>query len=355
MNDVTQNNKLIFNSIILTKFVTNHPSKIKYTVNELQSNRALIKTLFHNRISLLIITTVFFLSALGITAFIPTKYTAIGIVYPTNSNSIKEVVNRPDFGYDIQSERLIQLFESQMMYEKVIDKFDLVTYYEIDTTQNGWRYQLHEMYSKDVSFTRTKFLSVEVSVSVKNSQMGANMVNFLIDYIDTIRENLFLENTKLLVNDFAQKVAFQETIVDSLLIEIFNESNSGSSNILSENASVHIDERKRKATSLRGDDIINSVLENNYTMRVEKLVNTYYRELGILNTLQRDLINSQEKILLPFPKVYRILSAVDDKKKSSPSFFTNGLIGIICGLFFSIFYFVARLKWESISQFIKED
>lgn len=319
-------------------------------MNEQQTNLNVIKVLYANRWKIAGIAAVFFIAAVTVTFFIPKKYTAMGAIYPTSSNSIKEVVSKPMFGYDVQADRLIQLFQSQMMREKVIAEFDLIDYFEIDTTQNAWRYQLNKKYDKNIGFERTKYLSVEVSVTATSAQRAATMVNFMLDYIDEIRKDIFEKNTMLLVNDLRGKSQTQELVVDSMLNEIFSITGKGASNALAENTNKIIDERKRKATSLYGDEVIRNALENHYNMHVEKLINLYYFELGKLNNLQRDLAAGQEKLSLPFPKVYRLMSAVADEKKSSPSFLVNGILGLVFGLIFGVFYFVGNEKWKSISE-----
>ena len=89
-------------------------------------NNYLIKLLYINRKFIVVLTLVFFLLAIGVTFLTPKKYASFGVIYPTKSNSIKEVVRSSDFGFEIQADRLIQLFESDRVKKTMIKEFDLV-------------------------------------------------------------------------------------------------------------------------------------------------------------------------------------------------------------------------------------
>ena len=88
-------------------------------MEEKTANKRVLETLFKNRVKILLFSIVFAIIAVGVTFFIPKKYTASGIVFPTNSNSMKDVANSNFFGYEFQADRLIQLFESQKMKETI--------------------------------------------------------------------------------------------------------------------------------------------------------------------------------------------------------------------------------------------
>jgi LPS O-antigen subunit length determinant protein (WzzB/FepE family) len=324
-------------------------------VNENQANTELLKNLFLNRKKILFISIVFGLIAIGLTFFIPKKYTALGIVYPTASNSIKDVVTHPGFGYDIQSDRLIQLFQSQIMQDWVIQKFDLISYYEIDPNKTDWVHSLKKKYSNDVSFSRNKYLSVEIEVSSKDPNRSADMVNEMIHYMDTIKRDIFITNTQLLVSNLKKQTIGQEEKVNHLLFQIFNSQPSSQKNTLSENTQVIIQERKNKAIQQLGDEAILNALKNNYSLNMEKLINQYYHELGILNTLKKDLVIANEQIALPFPGIYHITNAVANGKKTSPSVIRNGLIGWVTGFIFSIVFYILQVKIRSIYTMMKED
>ena len=46
------------------------------------------------------------------------------------------------------------------MRDRTIEKFKLYDYYEEDTTEKAWRSELSIKYIKDVTFFRSKYLSI---------------------------------------------------------------------------------------------------------------------------------------------------------------------------------------------------
>ncbi|MFT4752546.1 MAG: LPS O-antigen subunit length determinant protein (WzzB/FepE family) [Salibacteraceae bacterium] len=319
-------------------------------MNENESNKNLIRIIYHNRKAIVISAMLFAITALIITAFIPKKYEAMGVVYPTKSNLMVNVANDPDFGYQMHSDRLIQLFHSPKMRQTMVQRFDLFSYYEIDTLKPNWLYQIKKEFERDIQFNRTEYLSIEIYAQMKSPELASNVVNNMITYIDTIRRDIYLENTQLWVLDLEEKIIPIRDTVDLLLLAIFNHTEVGNSNVLSENSSILIDQRQKHAHALKGDIIIKNALKNNYSIALENLIAAYYMNLGVLNRLETDLILGREKLKMPFPKVYTVIKAEVNDKKIFPSYRINGLVGLICGLIFSILFFTIRKNIRALNE-----
>lgn len=313
-------------------------------------NDHLLKIVFKNRFKIIAITGLFFMGALLMTAFIPKRYIAFGVVYPTNSNSIRDIAANPDFGFEIQADRLIQLFESQDVREKIVNEFKLIDYYKLDTTSDGWKFALNKNYSKDISFSRTKYLSVAVQAKMKDPQLAADVVNRLISYIDTVRKNMYLSNIRLLADDCEMKVEEQEEKVAVLLRNIMESSYPSKANKISENRLKVIEERRKSGATQDGEGLISRKLMENPSYEIEILIDKYYEELGILNHLKADLRKAMQPLELPFPNIYRISSAEVDRKKVSPSYFVNGLIGLFLGLILSLTGVVLINRYHSLLE-----
>lgn len=315
----------------------------------------LVTVLINNRKKIVFISILCSTIAVGITFFIPKKYYAEGIVYPTNSNSIKEVVNNSVFGHEYQTDRLIQLFESQQMKQNLLKKFNLIDYYGLDTNRKDWRFNLNKRYANDISFRRSKYMAVKVSVNSSSPTMSANMVNCMLSYIDTIRKDILFGNIYALKDNLTSKVTTRQQVVDSLLGLISGEKRIVEPNLLGKKLVSKLEENRRKGDVSYGNDIIIKAAKNNYTLQNAKTINEYYTQLSVFSNLKKDLIGINEKISMPFPKVYIISSAIPDFKKSSPSFFLNAIIGLLLGLFGSITYFILSSSLKEISKELNDD
>ena len=319
-------------------------------MNEDQANIHLINTVRNYYKQILITAILFFIISLGISLLMDKKYSAMGVVYPTKSNQMKNVVDDPGFGYQIHTDRLIQLLKSQTMQNEMVKRFQLIEYYELDTLTPNWVHKLNSQFKNDISINHTKYLSVEIHASFKSPELAANVVNNMISYVDTLRRDIFLENTVIWVNDLQPKIAPQQKIVDSLLLEITQSSTQGKMGSLSENTIAQIEKRKENGNQQYGDDIIRSAIEENSSIQLEKLISEYYMQLGVLNRYKSNLIAAQEKLNLPFPKIYTVMKAQVDDKKTSPSLRVNGLIGLCIGLLFGIVFYATKEQFSQISN-----
>jgi LPS O-antigen subunit length determinant protein (WzzB/FepE family) len=323
-------------------------------MNENQVNTNIIKAIYKSRRTIILTSLVFLIAAMTISLIMPKKYEAFGLVYPAESNSIYDVVNKPSFGFEIQADRLIQLFDSQMMRDQIIKEFDLVNHYQIDTNKIGWQHSLIQKYHKNISFSRTKYLSVQVRAKMNSPELAAAIVNRMIDYIDTINRNIFIENTLSLASNLNEKLSKQEVIVDSLLKTIVSAEAKNLPSTLAVNTLNTINHRNENGVFNKGDNIIKEALSAQYSIETEKTINNYYIELGILNQLKAKLNETNEKITLPFPKVYRVTEASVDDVPTSPSILLNSILGLIVGFCLSIFFVSLKHNWKRIKQTLQD-
>ena len=324
-------------------------------MEEKTANKRVLETLFKNRVKILLFSIVFAIIAVGVTFFIPKKYTASGIVFPTNSNSMKDVANSTFFGYEFQADRLIQLFESQKMKETIIKRYDLINYYEIDTNSKNWRYYLNKYYIEDISFKRTKFISVELKVIMKSPELASNIANTMMSYIDTIRKEILYENVYALQNDLSNKVFDHQMIVDSLLFLLSNKKKTTKPNQLAQNIVSKLEENNKNGNLGLGDEIIINAAKNNYTFKTAKAINEYYTQLSILSNLKKELVVLTEKTSMPFPRIYRVQNAIADYKKTSPSFLLNMILGFLIGAIGSILFYSLKIHWSNFSESIANE
>lgn len=91
------------------------------------------------------------------------------------------------FGEDEEAERLLQILHSDQVRTHIIEKFNLMEHYEIDTTPKNFPYtKLIKKYKGNVKFRRTEFLSIEIEVLDEDAQMAADIANEIASYIDSV-------------------------------------------------------------------------------------------------------------------------------------------------------------------------
>ena len=104
--------------------------------------------------------------------FIKPKFKSFARVYPTNLKKYSE---------ESPTEQMIQLLESDAIREKVCEKFQLDTIFEIEKDNPHYLDLLYKEYSDHVHFQKTKFESVEIEVLSTNPKVAYEVVKSIID------------------------------------------------------------------------------------------------------------------------------------------------------------------------------
>ncbi|CAG5076361.1 Wzz/FepE/Etk N-terminal domain-containing protein [Parvicella tangerina] len=318
-------------------------------MEENKINKKALSELYQNRWKIVFTTLFFGVLALVVYFITPKKYAASAIVYPTSSNSIDEVVSNPTFGFEVQADRTIQLFESQMMKDQLVKEFNLIEYYSLDTTSKDWFSKLTKYYARDISFSRTKYQSVVVRVTLTDPFLAADIANASIAYLDTIQKNMFVGNLTKIKAEIKSKIEVQQQELDNLLISIISfDSSSSAENPISSNKINQLNFKNQTGQTQSGDAVIMKALKSNPGFLLEKQVNDYYIKLNALNSLKGKYEEVKETIELPFPGVYVVSKAKPDETPTSPKLFWNLTFGLLIGAFVSIGFILLRLSIKSV-------
>jgi len=298
------------------------------------------------------------IASVAITFLIPKKYSSFTIIYPTKSNSLKHVAVDPGFGYEIQADRIIQLIESQILQDSLINKFKLLDYYRLNESQSDWRYNLNKFLARDIHVTRTRYLSIVITVTTEDPELSANMANYIATTVDIVKESILKENTKLAVQVFENKYEIQTVKVDSLLSLIFSFSDETQrvqkNDNLFEKRIEEIKERQKKGVFTPADEAIFNISPKNQTQQSERLINEYFYERKTLYSTKQKYEEAKESLNTPTPKSYIVSEAMPDYKKVSPSYRTNILISFGVGLLSAILLILIKYKFHEIKEELSE-
>src|ERR1043166_7694963 len=130
--------------------------------------RRLLKFITVNSRLFLVSCGVAFFLAEIITVFTPREYRSHSVVYAPSSPSVEHSIDFPNFGYDVEADRLIQIFESSEIRDSVVARFGLIAYYKIDTSDADWLDRLTRKYYRDIKFERTNSMAVLMTARAQN-------------------------------------------------------------------------------------------------------------------------------------------------------------------------------------------
>lgn len=178
---------------------------------------------------LLIVAVVSAVASAGFSFLITPKYKSIVVLFPTSTNAISKAILADNFGpkQDIlefgeeeQAEQLLQILNSNEIRSRIIEKFDLMIHYNIDPNSPFKMTELISEYNDNITFRRTEYMAVEISVMDKDPQMAADIANTVADLLDTVKNRMQKERAvkafKIVESEYNMLKAEIKQLEDSL-------------------------------------------------------------------------------------------------------------------------------------------
>lgn len=128
--------------------------------------------------------------------FIKPRYKSEVVFYPTTINSIGNALltelNQREadvlaFGEEEEAENALQILQSDNLMGRVIRKFDLMNHYGIDSSEKFPLTKLEKKINKNISFERTRYLSIAITVLDEDPVMAARIANGIGEMYDSVK------------------------------------------------------------------------------------------------------------------------------------------------------------------------
>ena len=167
----------------------------------------------------------------GLSFLITPKYKSAVVLFPTSSNAISKALladnfggkaDIMEFGEEAQTEQLLQILNSNEIRSRVIKKFDLMHHYDIDPESRYKMTKMYDEYSNNITYKRTEFMAVEITVLDKEPQMAADIANYISDQLDSVKNKMQKERAfkafKIVETEYKKLVTDIRTMEDSLTV-----------------------------------------------------------------------------------------------------------------------------------------
>lgn len=154
------------------------------------------------RKALIIITVVSGIASIIWTSPLITKpkYKATHVFYPTTNNSISNALltelnqrqkDPLEFGEEEEAEKALQILQSSNLMSRLVRNFNLLKHYDIDPKKEAHpQTALDNKIKENMSFTRTRYLSINIEVMDEDPQMAADLANGIAALYDTIKTEI---------------------------------------------------------------------------------------------------------------------------------------------------------------------
>ena len=135
--------------------------------------------------------------ASGVSLMMDEYYQSTVVMFATSQHSIGEQffeeTKKNDllaYGETEDAERLLQILNSHRIRNRIIEKFDLFTHYNIDPSEPGAQADMALTYGSNVSANLTRFGSIKVSVLDTDPFLARDMANDMAHLVDSIANRM---------------------------------------------------------------------------------------------------------------------------------------------------------------------
>lgn len=131
--------------------------------------------------------------------FITPKYKSTVVMFPTASNALSKALLSEqksakqdilEFGEQEQAEQLLQILNSSVIRDRIVQKHNLMAHYDIDPNARFAMTELITEYESNITFKRTEFMAVEINVLDKDPQKAADIANDIAALLDTVKNQM---------------------------------------------------------------------------------------------------------------------------------------------------------------------
>lgn len=276
--------------------------------------------------------------AIIFTLLLTPRYRAKASFFIPYTISLEQTVENPQFGYDVEADRLLQLLHSEQMKDSVIRKFNLVKYYEIDTSSFGWQAGLNELYDQRFISNRTNVMSIVVEAETHDPKFSAQIVDYIVKLAGRMRERFMKTNSQLAGERFRIDYENKRAEVDSLRSRILAiRKELGESNVTIMESQILVNNKTASS---------NPALQLELEALSQEHINEQ-KQLGELRIRYESAANMGKS---PIPQFYILDEATPLYKKAYPLTMFN----ICIGFFGSLFLMLTGLYLKHVVQVIRQ-
>ncbi len=186
--------------------------------------------LYKWRKPLFLVVVIALIGSVIVSLRITDKYRSTVIMYPAATNAISQALltqNRGsmqkgilDFGVDEETEQMLQILHSNRIRDRIIEEFGLESHYEISPNSKYRLSKLHRRYEDNISFKRTEFMAVRISVLDTDPFFAADIANRIADLLDSTKSQIQKERAQkayeIVSGRYNKLIAEMQQMEDSL-------------------------------------------------------------------------------------------------------------------------------------------
>ncbi len=294
--------------------------------------------------------------------FITPKYKSTVIMFPASSSSIsKSLLNEQSvkgqditaFGEDDQAEQLLQILNSNKIRDRIMRQFNLMQHYNIDSTSTFKYSNLFKEYDNNITFRRTEFMAVQISVYDADPQIAADIANTIASLLDSVKNDMMRQRSvkgfQVVEAEYRDMKVEKDKIVDSLIVlgSLGVNDVENQSQVLNQQFAIALmnGNRTAQAALQKKLDVLGKyggiymALKNSLEFKTEQLIllETKYKQAKV---------DAEENL----PQKFVVSDAFKAERKSYPIRWLIILVSTVAALFMAIIIIMVMEKISSYNS-----
>lgn len=129
-------------------------------------------------------------------------YRSTVVIFPARTNSLtlnESNVRRgniSDFGEEEEAEQLLQIINSEELFERVVKRNGLFKHYKIDGEDRYARSKIRQKYRSNITAKRTKYNSIDISVVDIDPVKAAEIANSIAEFTDSVKNRMIRDRAR---------------------------------------------------------------------------------------------------------------------------------------------------------------
>lgn len=164
-------------------------------------SKNIVGIVLKNKVSVLIILALAIICSIIFSSktFIKPLYKSTVILYPTTTYSVSKAIMNTnnliyvdplEIGEEAQTDQMLQILNSTVIRDKIIEKYDLTNHYGIDKDSDYKQTKLFKAYENKIRIRRTEYNSVKITVYDTDAQMASDIANDIAALFDETMNNM---------------------------------------------------------------------------------------------------------------------------------------------------------------------
>ena len=295
--------------------------------------------------------------------FIDPLYESTVIVFPSTTNSPSKALLPQDsyqdqdfleFGAEEQAEQLIQILNSDVIFDTITSEFNLKNHYDLDLESSTLRTDLFEEYSEKISFGRTQFMSVEIKVLDKDPRLASDIANSITSLLDRVKSRIQRDRALVgynIVKNEYDKVRREMSNMEDEIKELRKKGvheYEGQSMVVSEQYATAIAEGRPGKTIEELKAVLDTLAKygGRYVSLRDELRLMKEEEVKIRTKLNQSRVDANQVM----PATFRVNKAIPADKKKYPIRWLICVISSIATFVSTLLFILLFNTWKDLKK-----